>query len=94
MNGAPRRAVSQSAMDERYFLRILLGTSLGPKSAEELSRIYGIPQGLCEAILSDLEKRGYVSNAVTLFTPDGQAVRYYIRTDARLHPLTEAAPPA
>ncbi|TLZ53176.1 MAG: hypothetical protein E6K18_00980 [Methanobacteriota archaeon] len=77
-------------MDERYFLRILLGTSVSPKSAQELSRIYHVPMGLCTGILEYLAKRGYVSNVVTLFTPDGQAVKYYLRTDMRLRGFTEA----
>ncbi len=77
-------------MDERYFLRILLGTSLGPKSAEELSRIYHIPRGVCNDILRYLEKRGFVSNVVTLFTPDGRAVKYFVRTEMRLRTFTEA----
>jgi len=76
-------------MDERYFLRILLGTSASPKSAEELSRIYRIPRGLCVAILEYLEKRGYVSNVLTLFTPDGRAVRHYLRTEMRVRSVTE-----
>lgn len=76
-------------MDERYFLRILLGTSVSPKSAEELSRIYRIPMGTCTAILEYLERRGYISNVVTLFTPDGKAVKYYVRTDMKLRPLSE-----
>jgi len=76
-------------VDERYFLRILLGTSVSPKSADELSRIYRIPKGLCVAILEYLEKRGYVSNVVTLFTPNGKAVKYYVRTDMRVREFTE-----
>ena len=76
-------------MEERYFLRIVLGTSTSPKSAEELSRIYRIPRGLCTAILEFLEKRGYVSNVVTLFTPDGKAVKYYVRTDMRVRDFNE-----
>ncbi|MEK6851352.1 MAG: hypothetical protein AABY30_02310 [Candidatus Thermoplasmatota archaeon] len=97
MNGARRGESSDHCMDERYFLRILLGTSLGPKSPEELSRIYHIPRGVCADILHYLEKRGFVSNAVTLFTPDGRAVKYYVRTEMRLRVLNEAealAPPA
>ena len=77
-------------MDERYFLRILLGTSVSPKSAAELSRIYHVPMGLCGAILEHLEKRGYVSNVVTLFSPNGRAVKYYLRTDMRVRNFTEA----
>lgn len=82
-------------MDERYFLRILLGTSLSPKSAEELSRIYRIPQGLCVAILEYLERRGFLTNVVTLFTPDGRAVKYYLRTEMRVRDFTveETYPP-
>ena len=76
-------------MDERYFLRILLGTSVSPKSAEELSRIYRIPMGLCTAILEFLDRRGYVANVVTLFAPDGRAVKYYVRTEMKLRALTE-----
>jgi hypothetical protein len=77
-------------VDERYFLRILLGTSVSPKSAEELSRIYRIPRGLCTAILDYLERRGYVSNVVTLFSPEGHAVKYYVRTDMRVREFTAA----
>jgi len=77
-------------MDERYFLRILLGTSVSPKSAEELSRIYHIPMGLCVAILEFLERRGYLANVVTLFTPGGRAVKYYVRTDMRVRDFNEA----
>ena len=77
-------------MDERYFLRILLGTSVSPKSAAELSRIYHVPMGLCGVILEHLEKRGYVSNVVTLFSPNGRAVKYYLRTDMRVRDFTEA----
>ncbi len=76
-------------MDERYFLRVLLGTSVSPKSAEELSRIYRIPRGVCTAILEYLERRGYLTNVVTLFTPDGRAIRYYLRTEMRVRPITE-----
>lgn len=76
-------------MDERYFLRILLGTSMSPKSAEELSRIYHIPMGLCTAILEFLERRGYVSNVVTVFSPEGRPVKYYVRTDMRVRDFTE-----
>lgn len=76
-------------MDERYFLRILLGTSVSPKSSEELSRIYRIPMGLCTAILEYLERRGYVANVVTLFAPDGRAVKYYVRTDLKLREFNE-----
>lgn len=79
-------------MDERYFVRVLLGTSLAPKSAEELSRIYGVPMGVCTAILETLEKRGYVSNVVTLFDRDGRAVKYYLRTEATLRDLSEELP--
>jgi len=71
-------------VDERYFLRILLGTSVSPKSAEELSRIYRIPMGLCGSILDFLERRGYVANVVTVFTPEGHAVKYYVRTEMRV----------
>ena len=71
-------------MDERYFLRILLGTSVSPKCSEELSRIYHVPRAVCNSILDYLEKRGYVSNVVTLFTPNGRAVKYYLRTDMRV----------
>ena len=77
-------------MDERYFLRILLGTSVSPKCSEELSRIYHIPRGVCNSILDYLERRGYVSNVVTLFTPEGHAVRFYLRTDMRVRPVNEA----
>ena len=77
-------------MDERYFLRILLGTSVSPKSASELSRIYHVPMGLCGAILEHLEKRGYVSNVVTLFAPNGRAVKYYLRTDRRVRDFSAA----
>ena len=80
-------------MDERYFLRILLGTSLGAKSAEELSRTYQVPPGLCGAILEFLEKRGYVANVVTLSSPDGAAVKYYVRTAMRLRELREELSP-
>ncbi len=76
-------------MDERYFLRILLGTSINPKSSEELSRIYRIPRGVCNEILVFLEKRGYVSNVVTLFTPEGRAVKYYLRTDLHVREFSE-----
>ena len=76
-------------MDERYFLRILLGTSVSPKCSEELSRIYHIPRGVCNSILDYLEKRGYVFNVVTLFTPEGRAVRYYLRTDMRVRAVNE-----
>lgn len=78
-----------SDVDERYFLRILLGTSVSPKSADELSRIYRIPRGLCDPILEFLEARGYVANVVTLFSPEGRAVKYYVRTDMRVRDLTE-----
>lgn len=88
-------------MDERYFLRILLGTSLSPKSAEELSRIYHVPMGVCNAILGFLHKRGYVANVVTLFNPDGEPVKYYLRTDMKLREMgdelsseTMKAPPS
>ena len=76
-------------MDERYFLRILLGTSVSPKSAEELSRIYRVPMGLCTAILDVLERRGYVANMVTLFPDEGKPVKYYVRTEMKLRDLTE-----
>lgn len=89
MNEARAVPVPGNAVDERYFLRILLGTSVSPKSADELSRIYRIPRGLCTAILEFLEKRGYVSNVVTLFTPEGHAVKYYVRTDMRVRDFTE-----
>ncbi len=78
----------RETVDERYFLRILLGTTVSPKSSDELSRIYHIPRGFCTAILEYLERRGYVSNVVTLFGPDGHAVRYYLRTERRVRPVT------
>ena len=82
-------------MDERYFLRILLGTSVSPKSADELSRIYRIPRGLCDPMLEFLEARGYVANVVTLFSPKGRAVKYYLRTEMRVRDFSEdeALPP-
>lgn len=80
-------------LDERYFLRILLGTSISPKSAEELSRIYRVPMGVCTAILEFLDKRGYVTNVVTLFGPDGKAVKYFLRTEMKLRELNEELSP-
>jgi hypothetical protein len=80
-------------VDERYFLRILLGTSMSPKSAEELSRMYQVPIGISTATLEFLEKRGYVANVVTLFHPDGTAVKYYLRTDLKLRELGEELSP-
>lgn len=93
MNARTHDANAGIALDERYFLRILLGTSLSPKSAEELSRIYHVPMGVCTAILGFLDKRGYVSNVVTLFGPDGKAVKYYLRTEMRLRELNEDLSP-
>jgi hypothetical protein len=90
LNGAGVVPPAVRAVDERYFLRILLGTSVSPKSAEELSRIYRIPMGVCTPILEFLEKRGYLANVVTLFAPDGAAVKYYVRTDMKVRDLTEA----
>jgi len=80
-------------VDERYFLRILLGTALGPKSAMELSRTYNVPIGLCTAILAFLEKRGYVANVLTSSGPDGSAVKFYLRTPMRLGELTQELSP-
>ena len=80
-------------MDERYFLRVLLGTSMGPKSAEELSQTYHVPIGVCGSILEFLEKRGYVANVVTLTGPDGKAVKYYLRTELRLGDIKEELSP-
>lgn len=55
-----------------------------PKSAKELSETYRIPIGRCAAILDFLDRRGYVSNVVTLFAEDGEPVKYYLRTERKI----------
>jgi hypothetical protein len=80
-------------LEEQYVLSILLGTSLGPKSAEDLSATCHVPFGECAAILGLLEKRGYVANVLTAVGPDGKAVRYYLRTELKLGDLREELSP-
>ncbi len=49
--------------------------------------------GTCRLILEYLERRGYVSNVVTLFTPDGKAVKYFVRTDMKIRDFSETELP-
>lgn len=80
-------------MNEHQVRRILLGTSIVPKSAEDLAETYDIPVDTCRAILELLDRRGYVANVVTLSSPDGSAVKYYLRTEMKLKDMYDELSP-
>jgi hypothetical protein len=69
--------------EDEYVRKILTGTSSGPKTPQELARIYDIPIAACFERIRILELKGYLRHVLTLFTREGKALRFYERTELK-----------
>ena len=57
--------------------KILIGTYQGAKSAQELSKIYGIPAATCFRKIKQLRSMGLLEVKETVYASGGKKVDYY-----------------